>query len=47
MRDYMDILGLVLLALGGSFADSDNLIIPIVVTGIGALMMLYSSREEL
>lgn len=39
----MDKLGFVIMAVGASLADSDCLLIPIVVTAIGLFLMLEGS----
>lgn len=39
-------IGLTLLAIGGSMADSDCLIIPFVITGAGAAMLYIAARED-
>lgn len=39
-------IGLILLGIGGSLADSDCLIIPIVITGAGVLMLYMAARED-
>lgn len=39
-------IGLTLLAIGGSMANSDCLIIPIVITGAGAAMLYMAARED-
>ena len=43
MKDYI---GLVLLAVGGSTADSDCLIIPIALTAIGLLLLMGETKGE-
>ena len=42
-EDIMRYIGLVLIALGTMMADSDRLIVPAVITGIGALMLWRST----
>lgn len=39
-------IGLTLLAIGGSMADSDCLIIPIVITGAGVVMLYIAAEED-
>lgn len=39
-------IGLTLLAIGGSMADSDCLIIPIVITGAGAALLYMGAMED-
>lgn len=39
-------IGLALLAIGGSMADSDCLIIPIVITGAGVAMLYIAAEED-
>lgn len=39
-------IGLTLLAIGGSMADSDCLIIPIVITGAGVAVLYIAAEED-
>lgn len=39
-------IGAILFAIGGCCADSDNLIIPTVLTFTGAIILLIESRKE-
>lgn len=39
-------IGLTLVAIGGSMADSDCLIIPTVITGAGAIMLYIAASRS-
>ena len=47
MKNVIGKLGFVILAIGVSVADSDNLLIPVVVTGFGILLISYGFKEVL
>ena len=40
-------IGFILLAIGVSCADSECLLIPIVITFTGALLMYFGSKEDI
>ena len=44
MRNVLMGLGMIMLAVGVSIADSDNLIIPVVLTAMGSIIMLFASK---
>ena len=46
MRNVLRSLGVVMLAVGVSIADSDNLVIPIILTVVGSIIMLFVSKED-
>lgn len=46
MRNILMGIGFMMLAVGVSIADSDSLIIPIVLTISGSLIMLFASKED-
>ena len=44
MRNVFMGLGIIMLAVGVSTADSDNLIVPVVLTAVGSIIMLFASK---
>ena len=47
MRNLIFAIGFILLALGTSCADSECIIIPIVMAITGALLMYFGSKENI
>lgn len=47
MRDVIFAIGFILLSIGASCADSECLLIPIVITFTGALLMYFGSKEDI
>ena len=45
MGDFTGKFGVVLLAIGVSIADSDNILIPAVLAILGCLMILFTNKE--
>ena len=46
MRNVLMSLGMLMLAVGVSIADSESLIIPIILTIVGSLIMMFASKED-
>lgn len=46
MTTIMEGIGLILALMGGAAADSDNVLVPIVMIGAGAALMLIGKLEE-
>ena len=45
MKNFIEKLGVVLLAIGVSSADSDSLIIPTVLVILGCVILLFTDKE--
>lgn len=46
MRNVLMGLGMLMLAVGVSIADSDSLIIPVVLAISGSLIMMFAGKED-
>lgn len=46
MKNVLMSLGMVMLAVGVSIADSDSLVIPVILTVVGGIIMLIASKED-
>lgn len=46
MTTIIEGIGVILALMGGAAADSDNLLVPVVLIGAGAALMLIGKIEE-